>query len=92
MFVLSLDQLLHFLFANISNIFHAPSEVIEVIESFDAISQPKQNQRIEKKVVKEIEESLNEKDEVKIDDEYIIGKSVDCFGEKIYKMLLTKTI
>ena len=74
-----------FLFANISNIFHAPSTVIEVIEGFEAISQPKQNQRIEKKVIKTVEESLNEKDEVKIDDEYVIGKSAECFGDKIYK-------
>ena len=74
-----------FLFANISNIFHAPSTVIEVIERFEAISQPKQNQRIEKKVVKTVEKSLNEKDEIKIDDEYVIGKSAECFGDKIYK-------
>ena len=74
-----------FLFANISNIFHAPSSVIEVIESFEAVSQPKQNQRIEREVVKAVEESLDNKDEVKIDDEYIIGPAAECFGEKIYK-------
>ena len=74
-----------FLFANISNIFHAPSTVIEVIEGFEAISQPKQNQRIEKKVIKTVEDSLNEKDEVNIDEEYVIGKSAECFGDKIYK-------
>ena len=28
---------------------------------------------------------MDNKDEVKIDDEYIIGSAAECFGEKIYK-------
>ena len=76
----------NFLFANISNIFHAPSEVFEIIEGFEAVSQPKQRQvKVEREAVKEIEKTLDEKDEVKLDDKYVIGVSTECFGNKIYK-------
>ena len=74
-----------FLFANISNIFHAPSEVISVIEGFEAISKPKNSQKIERQLVKVVEDSLNADDEVQVEDKYIIGKSAECFGDKIYK-------
>lgn len=76
----------NFLFANVSNIFHAPSEVFEIIEGFEAISQPKaRTVKVEKETVKEIEKTLDEKDEVKLDDKYVIGVSAECFGNKIYK-------
>ena len=76
----------NFLFANVSNIFHAPSEVFEIIEGFEAISQPKQRQiKVERETVKEIEQVLDANDDIKLDEKYVIGVSAECFGNKIYK-------
>ncbi len=71
-----------FLFQNISNVFHAPMEVIEIIQQFEAVKEPKANVEITPHTEEEL--SLDEYGEVSLDDDYVIGRSVDVFGEKIF--------
>lgn len=89
----------NFLFANISNIFHnAPQEVFDIIEELKAVEEPKnkiekREETVEKlkKDVEEVQEYLSDKDEVQITDTYVIGKSAECFGNKIYKPIVEET-
>lgn len=69
-----------FLFQNITNVFHAPAAVIELINKFDSV---KDNGPINP----EAEEILlDDNGNIDIGDERIIGLSADLFGDKIYKM------
>lgn len=74
----------NFLFANISGIFGAPKEIIEVINNMQALEEPK------KLTPAEVDETtadnlhLNEDGEVEIPKEQIIGTETDLFGEKVY--------
>ncbi len=78
----------NFLFQNIASVFHAPSEVVKIIQRFDPYEQGKA-QDSEKNKVK-IDEgtadelSINEDGEVEIPDEQIVGKAADIFGPKVY--------
>ena len=71
-----------FLFQNISNVFHAPMEVIEIIQQFTAVQEPKNNVNITPQTEDEL--SLDENGEISLTDDYIIGKSTEVFGEKIF--------
>ena len=71
-----------FLFQNISNVFHAPMEVIEIIQQFTAVQEPKSNVNITPQTEDEL--SLDENGEVSLTDDYVIGKSTEVFGEKIF--------
>lgn len=71
-----------FLFQNISNVFHAPMEVIEIIQQFTAVQEPKANVNITPQTEDEL--SLDENGEVALTDDYIIGKSTEVFGDKIF--------
>lgn len=71
-----------FLFQNISNVFHAPMEVIEIIQQFTAVQEPKNNVNITLQTEDEL--SLDENGEVSLTDDYVIGKSTEVFGEKIF--------
>lgn len=71
----------NFLFQNIANIFNAPTEVIDIIRSLpnapegdliDVSPQTRENL------------SVNDNGEVELPDEFVIGRSQDVFGEKIY--------
>jgi superfamily II DNA or RNA helicase len=77
----------NYLFQNISGIFNAPQEVIDIISKFTPFEEPK---------AKEIQitpETINELDinpetgEVDIPNEKIIGTATELFGEKIYSDL-----
>ncbi|MCD7782032.1 MAG: DEAD/DEAH box helicase family protein [Methanosphaera sp.] len=81
----------NFLFQNISNIFNAPQEVIDIVSNFEPVAKPKKD--IEKDVnentAKEL--SLDENGEVSLDDEYIEKEKEDfdtvsrkLLGNKIY--------
>lgn len=72
----------NFLFQNISNVFNAPPEILEIIKQFEAIEEPKSKINLTEEVRKDL--SLDENGEVKLDDEYVIGVAADLFGEKIY--------
>jgi len=71
-----------FLFQNISNVFHAPPEVIDIISQFTPVAEPSKKGEIDTEGAQEI--PLDENGEVKLDDDYVIGVTPDVFGDKIY--------
>lgn len=71
-----------FLFQNVSNVFHAPIEVIEIIQQFTAVQEPKNNVNITPQTEDEL--SLDENGKVSLTDDYVIGKSSEVFGDKIF--------
>ena len=72
----------NFLFQNISNIFSAPKEIIEIIEQFEAVEEPNGKVMLSEEVKKEL--SLDENGEVALSEEYVIGRTADVFGDKIF--------
>ncbi len=74
----------NFLFANISNIFNAPKEVINIIKSMEAIKEPKKIATIDIDDDTAEKLYLDDNNEVNIPHEKIIGKEKEIFGEKIY--------
>ena len=71
-----------FLFRNISNVFHAPQEVIDIISRFDPIEESKAKVEISERTAEEL--SIDENGEVTLSDDYVIGVSRDIFGDKVY--------
>ena len=59
-----------FLFQNISNVFHAPMEVIEMIQNFTAVQEPKKGVEITKNIEEEL--SLDKEGKISLSDNYII--------------------
>lgn len=72
-----------FLFQNISHVFSAPQEVIDIIENFTAVEEPKQDVKLSKEVAEDL--SLDEEGNVSLSNEYVIGKTAEIFGAKIYE-------
>lgn len=78
----------NFLFQNIASVFHAPAEVVEIIQRFDPYEQGKAQNAEKNKV--EINEgaadelSINDEGEVEIPDEQVVGKATGIFGPKVY--------
>ncbi len=74
----------NFLFQNIGNIFNTPKELLDIIQNFDPVSEPKtKKEKIE--LPKDI--VTDEDGNPIIDNETIIGLSSDLFGEKIYSQV-----
>lgn len=71
----------NFLFQNIGNIFNAPKELLDILEQFQPVSEPKK-----KKEPIELPKDVITDDEGNpvIDNATVIGLSADLFGEKIY--------
>lgn len=72
----------NFLFQNISNIFGAQKEVIDIITKFEPIVEPKSKTNLTEEVQKDL--SLDENGDVTLSDEFVIGRTQDIFGDKIY--------
>ena len=72
----------NFLFQNISNIFGVPKEVIDIITKFEPIVEPKSKTNLTEEVQKDL--SLDENGDVTLSDEFVIGRTQDIFGDKIY--------
>ncbi len=70
----------NFLFQNISNIFSAPQEVIDIIQQFEPFAEGQLS--VTPDTGKEL--SVNDEGEVELDNEYVIGQANDIFGDKIY--------
>ena len=70
-----------FLFQNISRVFNASAEVVEIISRFPAVKE--MNLQAE---VREAAENLfiDDEGEISLPNDYVIGKAADIFGEKIY--------
>ncbi len=77
-----------FLFQNISHVFHAPQEVIDIITSFTPVQEPSKKADIKPDTSEEL--SLDENGEVSLEEGYVIGRSADIFGEKIYESIPNK--
>ena len=74
----------NFLFANISGIFGAPREIIDIINNMQALEEPK---ALAPAAVDETTAdalNLNENGEVEIPKEQIIGTASTLFGDKVY--------
>lgn len=80
----------NFLFQNISNVFSAPKEVLDIIDQFEAIEEPTRKINLTQETKDDL--SLNEDGEVELTEEYVIGKTLDVFGEKIYDQTFTDKI
>ena len=72
----------NFLFQNISNIFSAPKEVIEIIENCQPLKEPKSTIPMDEGTKDGL--SINDEGEVELTDDYVIGVADDVFGDKIY--------
>ena len=74
----------NFLFANISGIFNAPKEVIDLISNMQAIEEPKKLTPVDIDSNTADKLNLNDDGEVEIPNEQIIGTANQIFGEKVY--------
>jgi len=71
-----------FLFQNISNIFRAPAEVIEVLQRFEPYKAPNEGLGINRGTADDLD--LNEDGEIEIPEEQVVGLANGMFGEKVY--------
>ena len=71
-----------FLFQNISNIFRAPAEVIEIVQALEPYKAPNEVLGIKRDTADGL--NLNDKGEIEIPEEQIIGTATDLFGSKVY--------
>ena len=74
----------NFLFANISGIFGAPKEIIDIINGMQAIEEPAPLKPVDVDEDTASDLSLNDKGEVEIPKEQVIGTASELFGEKVY--------
>ena len=70
-----------FLFQNVSNVFHAPQEVLDLITRFEPIKEKKPLD-INPGTADEL--GINEDGEVQVPEEQVIGTAHELFGDKIY--------
>ena len=73
----------NFLFQNINQVFGAPKAVMDIIQQFEAIPEPKVKPNLSDEVKKDL--NINDNGDVEIPNDYVIGKSSELFGEKIYE-------
>ena len=71
-----------FLFQNIGHIFHAPQAVIDILTRMEAVKEPTAPLGVNPNTADEL--SVDDSGEVKMDTEYVIGKSAELFGNKIF--------
>lgn len=74
----------NFLFANISGIFGAPKEIVDLINGMQAIEQPSKLPDVGVDENTADDFHLNEDGDVEIPKEQTIGLAKDLFGEKVY--------
>ncbi len=74
----------NFLFANISGIFSAPREIIDIINNMQALEEPRAlaSASVDENTADDL--NLNEDGEVEIPREQIIGTASELFGDKVY--------
>jgi hypothetical protein len=75
----------NFLFANISGIFGAPKEIVDLIDNMQALEEPKSltNLNITDGTVDALH--LNSDGQVAISEEEVVGTAADLFGDKVYQ-------
>lgn len=72
----------NFLFQNINGIFNVPLVASDILQKIEPVSQPKGVTKNLENAKEEL--NLNENGEVELSNEFIIGKSTEIFGNKIY--------
>jgi hypothetical protein len=75
----------NFLFQNINNVFGAPKEIIDIIQQFEPVEEPKKKQNTPLADDTDKDLSLNDEGEVDLTEGYVIGKANDIFGDKKYE-------
>lgn len=73
----------NYLFQNISNIFGAPKEVTDILKKFAPVEAPKN--KLPENLTTSV--TVDENGEPILDEDYVIGKSKELFGEKIYEKI-----
>ena len=71
-----------FLFQNIGNVFHAPAEVIEVLQRMEPYKAPSEDLGVRADTADEL--NLDENGEVDVPREQIVGLAEGLFGDKVY--------
>lgn len=71
-----------FLFQNIGHIFNAPQAVIDILTSMEAVKEPSAPLGVNPDTAEEL--SVDDFGKVKMDTDYVIGKSAELFGQKIF--------
>lgn len=74
----------NFLFANISGIFGAPKEIIDMISGMQAIEEPKKLKPVDINEHTADDLHLNNDNEVDIPEQQVIGIEQNLFGPKVY--------
>ena len=74
-----------FLFQNISNVFRAPAEVLDVLQKLEPYKAPSKELGVHEDTADELD--LNENGEVDIPQEQVIGLANKMFGEKVYSSI-----
>lgn len=74
----------NFLFANISGIFGAPKEIIDIINNMQALEEPKTiaPAALDENTADDL--NLNENGEVEVPKKQVVGTASDLFGDKVY--------
>ncbi len=80
----------NFLFQNINMVFGAPKEVIDIIQSFEPVSEPNRKVGLSEEVKEEL--SLDEEGKVSLDDDMIVDLTEEIFGEKKFENAVNDTI
>ncbi len=71
-----------FLFQNITNVFHAPPEVFDIITKFEPIAEPSKKGDIDQQAASNI--PVDENGDIQVPDEQVIGVDSEIFGPKLY--------
>lgn len=82
-----------YLFQNISNVFHAPQAVIDIITAFQPVEEPRNRLEMSPETAEAL--SIDENGEVSLSDDFVIGRSTEVFGARIYDdigTMLTDTV
>ena len=79
-----------YLFQNISNVFHAPQAVIDIISTFQPVEEPKGKLEVTQETAEDL--SLDENGNVSLSENFVIGRTTEIFGQKIYDDIGTKLI
>ena len=74
-----------FLFQNITNVFHAPPEVFDIIQSFTPVAEPSKKGDIDQDAAKGV--PVDGDGNVQVPEEQIIGIDAEIFGPKLYEDL-----
>lgn len=75
-----------FLFQNISNVFRAPAEILEVLQKIEPFKAPNKELGIQEDTADNL--SLDENGEVVIPQEQVIGLADGIFGDKVYDSIV----